>query len=207
MKIKLLLVSVFLVLVSCKDDNETQRQIEIVKFNKEKELVFASLNKNWNFQQQSLTPESQNIATDWNEWRLFTNELSQKPKGTIGAFQRKSKALVQKAEVLLKTIPEKINKPQFRSRLMAIVTKVKALNTFINLDQIPQKRVLTLVADLNIEVKAFQDQIEEVVRRSHIQLEEGEGEMIQQIGGKTPEPEKPKETLPQQEIKSFEEIK
>jgi hypothetical protein len=207
MKIKLLLVSVFLVLVSCKDDNETQRQIEIVKFNKEKELVFASLNKNWNFQQQSLTPESQNIATDWNEWRLFTNELSQKPKGTIGAFQRKSKALVQKAEVLLNTIPEKINKPQFRSRLMAIVTKVKALNTFINLDQIPQKRVLTLVADLNIEVKAFQDQIEEVVRRSHIQLEEGEGEMIQQIGGKTPEPEKPKETLPQQEIKSFEEIK
>jgi len=207
MKIKLLLVSVFLVLVSCKDDNEVQRQIEIVKFNKEKELVFASLNKNWNFQQQSLTPESQNIATDWNEWRLFTNELSQKPKGTIGAFQRKSKALVQKAEVLLNTIPEKINKPQFRSRLMAIVTKVKALNTFINLDQIPQKRVLTLVADLNIEVKAFQDQIEEVVRRSHIQLEEGEGEMIQQIGGKTPEPEKPKETLPQQEIKSFEEIK
>ena len=117
---------------------------------------------------------------------MFTAELYQKPKGTIGAFQRKTKSLVLKAEVLNNTIPEKINKPQIKSRLMAIITKVKALHTFINLDRIPEKKVVTLITDLNIEVNAFQDQIEEIVRRSHIQREEGEQEMLNSLNGSQP---------------------
>ncbi|SHI37567.1 hypothetical protein [Flavobacterium terrae] len=171
-----------LIFTSCKDDSALH-QAEITRALKEKELVFANINKAWNFNTRTLTPESQSIATNWNEWRLFTNELYQKPKSTISAFKQKTKSLAQKAEVLNTSIPTKLQKPQIKSRLMAIVTKVKALNTFMAFDRIPEKKVLTLVTDLNIEVNAFQDQIEEIVRRSHIQFEEGELEMLNSIRG------------------------
>ncbi len=181
---------------ACKDDTKT-REIEIAKALKEKELAFNTINKTWNFTPKNLSPESQAISNNWNEWRLFMAELNQKPKGTISAFQNKTKSLVQKAEVLNTSIPERIEKPQIKSRLMAIITKVKALHTFINLDRIPEKKVVELITDLNIEVIAFQDQIEEIVRRSHIQKEEGEQEMLNSIngGGSQSETVKPEDTI------------
>ena len=183
------IVSLFLLsmvlFTGCKDDDNTH-ELQIVKALKEKELVFSTINKTWNFVPRTLTPEAQKIANDWSNWRLFTSELYEKPKGTIGAFQRKTKSLALKAEVLENTIPERINKPQIKSRLMAIITKVKVLRTFINLDRIPEKKVVTLITDLNIELIAFQDQIEEIVRRSHIQKEEGEQEMLNSLNGSQP---------------------
>jgi hypothetical protein len=180
------IISVFLMIimiVACKDD-ATIHQLEIKKALKEKELVFNTINKIWVFTPKNLTPETQSIANNWNDWRLFTAELYQKPKGTIGAFQRKTKSLVKKIDVLNNTIPEKINKPQIKARLMALITKIKALHTFMNLDRIPEKKVVVLITDLNIELNAFQDQIEEIVRRSHIVKEEGEQEMLNAIGSK-----------------------
>ena len=180
-----LILSLLILLSSCKDDDKTH-ELQITKALKEKELVFSTINKTWNFVPKNATPETQTITNNWSDWRLFTAELYQKPKGTIGAFQRKTKSLVLKAEALNNTVPEKINKPQIKSRLMAIITKVKALHTFINLDRIPEKKVVTLITDLNIEVNAFQDQIEEIVRRSHIQREEGEQEMLNSLNGSQP---------------------
>lgn len=167
---------------ACKDDSLTH-EIEITKALKVKELAFNTINENWNFTPKKVSPESQSIITNWSEFRLFLSELNEKPKKTIGAFQRKSKSLVQKADALNNTIPERINKPQIRSRVMALVTKVKALDIFISLDRIPEKKVVELITDLNIEVIAIQDQIEEIVRRSHIQREEGEQEMLNSING------------------------
>jgi hypothetical protein len=183
------IVSLFLLLMvlftGCKDDDNTH-EMQIAKALKEKELVFSTINKTWDFVPRTLSSEAQTITNNWSDWRLFTSELYQKPKGTIGAFQRKTKSLTQKVEVLNNTIPERISKPQIKSRLMAIITKVKALHTFINLDRIPEKKVVTLITDLNVELIAFQDQIEEIVRRSHIQKEEGEQEMLNSLNGSLP---------------------
>jgi hypothetical protein len=187
---------------ACKDDDQLQ-QLQTSKATKAKEQVFNAINKAWGFTPRNLSAESQTISNNWSEWRLFLSELNQKPKGTIGAFQRKTKSLVQKAETLYNTIPQKINKPQIRSRIMAMITKIKALHTFINLDIIPEKKVVELITDLNIEVNAIQDQIEEIVRRKNIQLEEGEAEMLNSIKGKASyiNPAKPEETKQQGEIK------
>ncbi|WP_310557218.1 hypothetical protein [Flavobacterium sp.] len=183
MKLKLSFCLLILIsFLSCKDDTKIN-QVEILKASKQKNLVFTNINNAWSFSPRNLSPESQAITTNWNEWRLFTSELNQKPKGTIGAFQRKTKSLVQKAAVLSNTIPAKLNKPQIKSRIMAMVTKVKALHTFINLNRIPEQKVLLLISDLNIEVIGIQDQIEEIVRRGNIQLEEGESEMLNSLKG------------------------
>ena len=201
-----ILLGVLFSLVSCKDDSQ-QHEIEITRAKKEKELVFNNVNKAWNFNKRNLTPESQSIASNWNEWRLFTDELYQKPKSTIGAFQRKTKSLVSKTDALQSTIPPKLDKTQIRSRLSALITKVKALNTFISLDRIPEKKVLNLVSDLNLEVNAFQDQIEEIVRRGQIKMEEGEADMIKRVGGTTVVTPTAPTQPPVEEVKSFEEIK
>ena len=192
-------------MISCKDDSQ-QHEIEITRAKKEKELVFNNINKAWNFNPRNLTPESQSIASNWDQWRLFTSELYQKPKGTLGAFKRKTKSLVTKTDGLQLSIPEKLNKTQIKSRLSALITKVKALNTFINLDRIPEKKVLNLVSDLNLEINAFQDQIEEIVRRNQIRLEEGEADMIKRAGGTVVVPTAPAHP-PVEEIESFQEIK
>ena len=192
--IHLVFVLLLILFSGCKEDNKKNNK-QIYKARKEKELVFSTINKTWNFAPRTLSQEAQTITNNWNDWRLFTSELYQKPKGTIGAFQRKTKSLVQKVAILNNTIPEKINKPQIKSRLMAIVTKVKALHTFINLDRIPEKKVVTLITDLNSELIAFQDQIEEIVRRSHIQKEEGEQEMLNSLNGS-----EPTNTLPEKEL-------
>ena len=176
------IILMLFVFSACKNENSSQEN-NSKKALKQKQLIFENINKSWNFIPRTLSPESQIIATNWNEWRLFLAELSQKPKGTIGAFQRKSKSLVQKAEVLNTTIPEKINKPQIKSRLMAMITKIKVLHTFINLDAIPEKKVVTLISDLNVELGAFQDQIEEITKRNNIKLEEGEAEMLNSVKG------------------------
>ena len=192
--IHLVFVLLLILFSGCKEDNKKNNK-QIYKARKEKELVFSTINKTWDFAPRTLSQEAQTITNNWNDWRLFTSELYQKPKGTIGAFQRKTKSLVQKVAILNNTIPEKINKPQIKSRLMAIVTKVKALHTFINLDRIPEKKVVTLITDLNSELIAFQDQIEEIVRRSHIQKEEGEQEMLNSLSGS-----EPTNTLPEKEL-------
>ncbi|WP_136667554.1 hypothetical protein [Flavobacterium sp. H122] len=196
------------ILVSCKKEDRSEA-VEVQRALKEKELVFNSLSKAWNFSSQQLTPESEVIVQSWNEWRLFINELNQKPKSTINAFKLKTKNLVKKADVLPSTIPNRLNKPKIKARLSALITKLKALDMFLNIDRIPEKRVIELVNDLNLEVNAFNGQIEEIVRRSKIQMEEGEVEMIKRAGGKkvdtlaNPQPQTPQK----EEIKSFEEIK
>lgn len=201
----------FLVLVffaSCKEEDRSNA-IEVQRALKEKELVFNSLSKAWNFSDRKLTPESEIIALSWNEWRLFVNELNQKPKSTISAFKSKTKNLVQKAAVLPTSIPERLNKPQIKARLSALITKLKALDMFLNIDRIPEKRVIELVKDLNLEVAAFKDQIEEIVRRSQIKMEEGEVEMIQRVSGKKIDTVSTSAVkIPSKEdIPSFEEIK
>lgn len=169
-----------LVVFSCKD-NDIVHALEIKKAMTQKELVFTTINKSWNFNAQTLSPEAQAMINNWNDYRLFTSELYQKPKGTIGAYQTKTKSLVQKVDVLYNTIPNNINKPQIRARLIAIITKVKVLHTFLNLDKIPEQKVVVLITYLNVELTAFHNQIEEIVRRGKILKEEGEQEMLNSL--------------------------
>jgi hypothetical protein len=117
----------------------------------------------------------------WNEWRLFLNELNQKPKSTIGAFQKKAKELSKKAADLNNNIPIAYNKPEVKSRISVLISKINALNLFINLDEIPDQKVVALVAEINIQLVSLQSQLDEIVRKSTIPKEEGESDLIQML--------------------------
>ncbi len=167
-------------ILSC-NDNDEKRQAETLKDAQKQEVIFNTISKGWNFSNPILTPSSQTIVNNWNEWRLFLDELGVKPKSTIGAFQKKAKALSKRASDLNANIPYTFNKPEVKSRIAVLVTKINAINLFINLDDIPAQKVVSLVADVNEEMHSLTRQMDEIIRKNAIPKEEGESDMLRML--------------------------
>ena len=170
----LLLLLIFL--SSCQEDPKV-RALEQEKETQKREVVFTNINNGWNFNSQPLNQTSSELTTNWAEWRVFLNELGQKPKSSIGAFQQKAKTLSKRAGELNNNIPIKYNLPEIKSRIAVITTKVNAINLYINLNQIPDKKIVQLVQEINNEVASMQWQLDEIKRKGEIKMEDGEGDM------------------------------
>ncbi|MEO5776873.1 MAG: hypothetical protein ABIQ27_08205 [Flavobacterium sp.] len=162
---------------SCKEDPK-DRAMEQEKETQKREVIFSNINNGWNFNSQPINQTSSELRTNWAEWRVFLNELGQKPKSSIGAFQQKAKTLSKRAAELNNNIPIKYDLPEIKSRIAVITTKVNALNLYINLNQIPDKKIVELVQEVNTELASMQSQFDEIKRKSEIKIEEGEADMI-----------------------------
>ena len=171
---------VLFLMLSCQENKE-QRLVENAKNAKKQEIIFDNINKGWNFNAKPINTTSQGLVGMWNEWRIFLSELNQKPKSTIGAFQKKAKELSKKAADLNNNIPIAYNKPEVKSRIAVLISKVNALNLFINLDEIPYQKVVALVNEINIQLVSLQTQLDEIIRKSTIPKEEGESDLIQML--------------------------
>ena len=180
-KIKYFLILVLLCgIFSCKDNSQI-RLAENLKDIKKKEVIFANINKNWTFNAIPSNITSRELTTNWTEWRIFLDELSKKPNSTIGAFQQKAKNLSKKALELKTKIPVKFNGLAIKARITVVITKVNSLDLYINLNQIPDDKVIILINEINKEVQSLQLQMDEITRRSQIQTEEGESDLIKMM--------------------------
>jgi hypothetical protein len=189
-----LFFSAFLLLVlfsSCQDDPKV-RAMQQEKESQKKEAVFNRINSGWNFNSQPSTEASRNLTGIWSEWRMFLNELGQKPKSSIGAFQQKAKTLSRKAVDLNNNIPIKYDLPEIKSRIAVITTKINAINLYINLDQIPDNKIVLLVQEINTELASLNSQFEEIKRRGEIKIEDGEADMIRMLDTARAIPNNPK---------------
>ncbi|WNM19766.1 hypothetical protein [Flavobacterium capsici] len=173
-------ITSMLLLVSCIDEKE-QRKLEQEKEQQKQEQVFNIINKNWNFSGRAMNASSLTLTKNWAEWRMFLNELNQKPKSSIGAFKKKAKILSQKASELNNNIPATYNKPEVKSRISAIITKINSLNLFINLKTIPEKKVIALIPEINEEIQSLQLQFAEIDQKNQIKMEDGEADMIRML--------------------------
>lgn len=178
MKLKLIYLLLFsLAFVSCQNDNKILI-IEQQKEAQKKEVVFKNINNGWAFNISPIEPITQAKVNSWMEWKAFLTEINQKPKSTIGAFQKKASALSKKVDALTFTIPAEFNKPQIKARIAVLSTKMKSMDLFIHLNQIPSNKVVKLISEINTEIDYFQLQLEEIVKRSQIPMEEGESDII-----------------------------
>ena len=175
-----LLFFTFLLFLSCQDENKL-RIIEQKKEAEKMEIIFANINKGWNFNAQPINETSRALLTNWSEWRLFLKELSQKPKSSIGAFQKKAKTISKKATDLNNHIPFAYDKPEIKSRIAVITTKVNAIDLFIHLNQIPDNKVVQLVQEVNSNLYSMQLQLDEIDRKNNIKTEDGEADMIRML--------------------------
>ncbi|MFV8336858.1 hypothetical protein ACNQF7_12350 [Flavobacterium sp. RSP29] len=172
--------SLVFLLLSCKNDNQ-KRIAENKKEMQKREVIFKNIEKSWVFYDTPVTEASEKSIASWNEWRIFLAELALKPKKTIGAFQQKSKALSKKVMALNDNIPYEYNKPQIKSRISTLITKVRLLDLFIHLDNIPDKKVALLVSEINLELVSLQRQMDKITEKSKIPLEEGESELMKMM--------------------------
>lgn len=168
------------ILSSCKDDNQ-KRIAENEKDAKKKEVIFSNINKGWVFYDTPINTTAEESVATWNELRLFLAELAQKPKKTIGAFQQKAKAISKKAMALNENLPIQFDKPQIKSRISTLITKVRLLDLYIHLDAIPDKKVVHLIAEINIELASLQREMDKIVEKSKIPVEEGESDLIKMM--------------------------
>lgn len=176
----ILLFSFLFITFSCQDDSE-KRIAEQLKDAKKKEAVFEVVNKSWAFQEPVLNTDARAQTNNWTEWRLFLTELKQKPKSSIGAFQKKAKTLSQKVADLNNNIPMKFAVPEVKSRISALTSKVRTLDLFLNLDDIPAQKIVPVIPEINSELAALCRQMEEIVQKEKIPMEEGESDMIRML--------------------------
>ena len=166
-------------LMAC--ENDLQQQLEAQKIAKKNEAVFKNISKMWQFNFPNARPEVKSILNGWNEWRQFEIELSQKPKSTLSAFKMKIKNVSSKADTLVISIPLEYNKPQILSRITTLNTKLKSLETFMNLEVIPQQKVAKLIPEINEEISGLYNQWNEIVIKKAIPKEIGEELMLQAL--------------------------
>ena len=166
-------------LMAC--ENDSQQQLETQKIAEKNEAVFKNISKMWQFNFPNARPEVKSILNGWNEWRQFEIELSQKPKSTLSAFKMKIKNVSSKADTLVISIPMEYNKPQILSRITTLNTKLKSLETFMNLEVIPQQKVAKLIPEINEEISGLYNQWNEIVIKKAIPKEIGEELMLQAL--------------------------
>ena len=163
--------------ISCKDDDVISAAARL-KETKKKEVVFATISKSWDFVAPNFQPQSQALVQDWSVWRLFIAELKQKPNSSIGAFQKKAKTLSKLADSINKTIPQKLQQPAIKSRLVVLLTQIRSLDLYMNLQNIPTKKAIYAISEINLALGSFQMQLDEIVRKSQIPIENGESDLI-----------------------------
>jgi hypothetical protein len=174
------LLLMLLCLVSCQEDPKI-RLLEQEKEAKKQGVIFNNINKGWNFNTQLNNETARSLTTNWAEWRVFLNELGQKPKSSIGAFKSKAKTLSKKAADLNNNIPIKYALPEVKSRIATITTKLNSVTLYINLQQIPDDKIVKLIQEINTEVASLQYQLDEITRKSNIKIEDGESDMLRML--------------------------
>ena len=168
-----------ILLVNCADDNN--RNSNSTKAEQKNIEIFEAISKKWKFNFPVSKPEIETVLNNWNEWDQFKKELEQKPKTTLLAFQMKIQNVAQKSDSLSLTVPLKFNTPQVRSRLVTLNTKINSLDTYLNLKEIPQEKVFTLINEINSELRGVYNQMEEIIIKQSIPKEIGEDDMIKAL--------------------------
>jgi len=174
-----LLIGLFFI-TSCQEDPKL-RALAQEKEVQKKEVIFKNISNGWNFSVQPNNETSRSLTNTWGEWRVLLNELAQKPKSSLGAFQQKAKTLSKRATELNNNIPVEFNLPEIKSRINALCTKINAINLYIHLNQIPDAKIVKLVQEVNTEIRSLQFQFEEINRKSQIKIEDGESDMLKML--------------------------
>ncbi|MFL9829965.1 hypothetical protein ACSV4D_02415 [Flavobacterium sp. ARAG 55.4] len=178
MKNKLVYIfGLLILLASCKGEDEQKRLAENAKDAQKKKVIFENIKKGWDFYDEPINEATEETVKTWNELRLFIEELARKPKMTISAYQQKAKAISKKALALRNNVPELFNKPQIKTRISVLITKVRLMDMYIHLDEIPDQKVVQLVGEINKELATLQRQMDILTEKSKIPVEEGEDEM------------------------------
>jgi hypothetical protein len=179
---------------SCKDD-DSKRIAEQERYQEKRNQVLTNISRAWKFREMQLSPRSQELVQDWAQWRLFFSELSNIPTGTIEAFQKKSKDLTRKADDLFQSLPTELQVVELKSRFLVLLNYFRMIELFVNLDEIPEQKIMLLIQETNQQLSSIELQMEEMHRKKDIKMEAGEEDMLRLLDTSRAVREIPKNVL------------
>lgn len=174
----LFILAVSFLIFSCEENTS---KVENEKIIAENSQTFNLVNSVWNLSIPPISLAVQNELNNWNAWQQFEIEIKQKPKSNLTAFQLKTKNLSSKIDSLQFNIPVQFDKPQVKSRISALSTKIRMLDNFINLTDVPQNKIKQLLPEINEEIAALVGQWEEIFIKKRMPNEVGEEYMIKAL--------------------------
>jgi hypothetical protein len=71
----------------------------------------------------------------------------------------------QKAQELNNNIPLTYNKPEVKSRIASVATKINSINLYIHLKMIPDDKIIKLIPEINEELRSLQNQLAEIDKK------------------------------------------
>lgn len=175
--ITILFISLFLFSCSGNDAQKEASEREV----KKEQALFELLEKEWRFTFPTASTKVNLTLNDWNEWQQFKNELSQKPKTSLSAYKLKIANVSKKSDSLQFYVPEVYKVPALTSRLLTLDTQLKNLDMYLQLKEVPIKKISPFLKQINIEIKGLYSQFEELEVLKNIPLEAREKQMLEAI--------------------------
>ena len=175
--ITILFISLFLFSCNGTDAQKEASEREV----KKEQALFELLEKEWRFTFPTASTKVNLTLNDWNEWQQFKNELSQKPKTSLSAYKLKIANVSKKSDSLQFYVPEVYKVPALTSRLLTLDTQLKNLDMYLQLKEVPIKKISPFLKQINTEIKGLYSQFEELEVLKNIPLEAREKQMLEAI--------------------------
>ncbi len=173
----ILFISLFLFSCNGTDAQKEASEREV----KKEQALFELLEKEWRFTFPTASPKVNLTLNEWNEWQQFKNELSQKPKTSLSAYKLKIANVSKKSDSLQFYVPEVYKVPALTSRLLTLDTQLKNLDMYLQLKEVPIKKIIPFLKQINTEIKGLYSQFEELEVLKNIPLEAREKQMLEAI--------------------------
>ena len=173
----ILFISLFLFSCNGTDAQKEASEREV----KKEQALFELLEKEWRFTFPTASTKVNLTLNDWNEWQQFKNELSQKPKTSLSAYKLKIANVSKKSDSLQFYVPEVYKVPALTSRLLTLDTQLKNLDMYLQLKEVPIKKIIPFLKQINTEIKGLYSQFEELEVLKNIPLEAREKQMLEAI--------------------------
>lgn len=168
-----LIAFISITFISCQKQNE-KKTVKVIN-------AYGEISENWVLNTKNENNSIKSIITNWDDYNLLKDEMSQKPQSTLGSIRQKAASLSKKSEKLLSSLPSVFNNQDVRSRIMVLISNAKMLENRVNSDFLNQKAIKTYNIEIINSFEMLQSQMERVHQRAQIQMESGEMEMRQKM--------------------------
>jgi hypothetical protein len=177
----ILLVAILMLQFSCDQESKRTTKRTSDKEAKVKKIKFEKIKMAWDFYNTPINETAEEATINWRPFKLLLTELGRKPKNSIEAYQRQAIAIGNTAVNLQYRIPETYNIPEIKARINLVATKAKLVDLYLSLDPIQEDKVIQYINETNRDLAALQRDMERIVQKSKIPLEEGEATLIEAI--------------------------
>ncbi len=169
---RIIYLAVLVLIFSCKDSNK--QNDKTIKENQKQEKIVNDIDAIWNFSIPNNNIQVDNVTRNWQSWQSFKKEITEKPEKSLRAFQLKSTTLALKADSLSINTPNVFNKTAVLSRISTLNTKIKSLETHLNVSVINIRKVGEIIESINEEIIGLNNQWNEIFIKQSIHREIGE---------------------------------